>query len=121
MTLRPYGVHGSGSVFSIRCLWVCQVCPILNRVSITSCSRVKSSEFLHLSDLFNNLCVTQFVVLLSRRLSFYTIALLYYVERFFLHFTLSTKKFNEGACENNAILGNLLIRRILSMHELLKS
>lgn len=30
------------------------------------------------------------------------IALLYYVERFFLHFTLSTKKFNEGACENNA-------------------
>jgi len=36
--LDPQVLHDSGSVLSIKCLWVCQECPILKRVRITSCS-----------------------------------------------------------------------------------
>ena len=47
--LDPQVMHGSGSVLSMRCLWVCQECPILKRVRIISCCLVMFDGLIHLS------------------------------------------------------------------------
>lgn len=45
---EPQVVHSSGSVLFMRCLWVCQVCSILRRVSIIiSCFLIKFSGLTH--------------------------------------------------------------------------
>jgi hypothetical protein len=47
-TPLPQVLHDSGLLFSMTCLWVSQVCPILRRVRITSCFRFRFSGLVHL-------------------------------------------------------------------------